>query len=107
MNDTKQKIKKIFSKIPEYALSMLGGAPHRYWILFLVLFFILLTGIFMLDGFIFQHITSSAFRDIYVLPDTKPESINKNILSDIIEIIRTNEESFSEIFSEPSVPDPS
>lgn len=107
MPDIQKAVKKIFIRGKKYFLSLLGDTPKHYWTFFLILFFVLLVGVFVLDGIVFQNITSSAFREIYIAPDVELEGVDKEALSEMVQILQSKEENFIKILSSPLIKDPS
>lgn len=107
MPDIQQIAKKIFSKSKNYFLSLFGGTPKRYWSFLLILFFALLIGVFALDGIIFRNITSSAFRDIYIVPNTELKGVNKEALTEVVQSLQSKEENFAKTLSAEPIKDPS
>jgi len=107
MQNIQESIKKVLSKIIAQFFSVFGHSPQKYWTLMLVLFILLLIGAFILDGMVFQQITSSAFKEILIVSDTHLESINKEALSGAVSVLKDKDAAFSEAFSAAPVADPS
>lgn len=107
MKKVYQKCFKFVMRMPRSLFSALGGSPSRYWGSTLILFGLLLAGITTFSIYFFISTNNKISAEVVLLEESRPLAIDRDGLSEALEILQKRENSYAGAITAPLIQDPS